>query len=94
LRLVPARAIPIGIPTASVRSERFVPLGSVGGIGPRLRPAERRLGHCPVGRQSGSVDADLIVVVEQSLTPDLVEDAGLLPLLKAAVGRGSNGRSQ
>jgi hypothetical protein len=42
-RLAPACAIPIRIPAASVRSERFAPLGSIGGIGTGLRPAERRL---------------------------------------------------
>jgi hypothetical protein len=62
---------PDGDAGTSVRSERFAPLGSIGGIRTGRRAAERGLGHRPIGGQPRSVDADLIVVVEQVLAPDL-----------------------
>src|ERR671915_68909 len=45
---------------------------SVGGIRPGLGAAQRRLRHCPVGRQPVPLDAHLLVVVQQPPAPDLV----------------------
>ena len=90
LVVVAVRAVvsePIGTPRASTRSEASPPLGPVSGIRTRLWRAERCFAHRPISRQPGPVDTDLLVVVEQTLTPDLVENARLLPLLKAPVRR-------
>src|SRR5664279_3351626 len=86
LRLAPSHASPSGSPRASLRSERFAPFASICGVGAGLGAAERRLGHRPVGGQPGPIDADDRIVVEQPPPPDLVEDAGSLPLLEAAMG--------
>src|SRR5665647_3304536 len=48
--------------------------------------AERRLGHGAVGGQPRPVDAHHLVVVQQSLAPDLMKDPGALPLLEASMG--------
>ena len=50
-----------------------------------------------VARQPGPLDPDLLVVVEQTLPPDLVEQPGPLPLLEATVrrrGAADPGRAQ
>src|SRR4051812_27525633 len=83
LRLAPSCASPTGTPAPSLRPERFAPFGSVGGIGPRLGAAKRRLGHRAVSGQPLPVDPDRLVVLQQALTPDLGEHAGTLALLKA-----------
>ena len=64
------------------------------GIRPRLGATQRRLPHRPVGGQPGPVDPDHAVVLKQPLPPDLVEDAGLDPLLKAPVRRPTRSRSR
>ena len=48
---------------------------------------KRRFPGRPVARQPGPVDPDLLVVVEQTMPPNLVKHPGLLPLLKAPVRR-------
>src|SRR5208282_6868452 len=85
LRLAPSCANPIGTPAPSLRTERFAPLGSISGIGSGLRTAQRGLRHRAVGREPRPVDPDDLVVLKQPLTPDLMKDTGLLPLLKAPV---------
>ena len=86
-RLAPAAASPIGTPERSVRTDRFAPFCPVGGIWAGLPAAERRLAHGAVARQPLPVDAVLFVVAQQAPAPELLEDAGPRPLLKAPVGR-------
>jgi hypothetical protein len=56
------------------------------GFFPAFFPPERGLGHTPVHRQPGPVDAAQAVVVKQPELPELKEDAGLDPFLEAVVG--------
>jgi hypothetical protein len=58
------------------------------GFFPVFFPPEGRLGHAPVHRQPGPVDALQVVVVEQPQLPELEEDAVGDPLLEAVVGGG------
>ena len=59
------------------------------GFWPVFFPPEGRLGHAPVHRQPGPVDALAVVVGHQADLPHLLEDAGLNPFLEAVVGRGA-----
>jgi hypothetical protein len=59
------------------------------GFLPVFSPPEGCLGHAPVHAQKGPVDALQAVIVEQTLLPELEEDAGCDPLLEAIVGGGT-----
>src|SRR3954465_11058123 len=78
----------MGIPRASVTTERLVPsLPRSVGLGPVFFPTQRSLGHRSVGRQPLPVDPDQPVIAQQSLPPELVEPPGLDPFGEAPVGR-------
>src|SRR5438105_12884184 len=87
-RLAPAIVRPMGTPCPSVSRLRFTPLlpRSVG-LGPVFSPTQWRFGHRPIHREPVPVDpADLLKLL-QSCLPQLEEDSGLHPLLKAVMGR-------
>ena len=59
------------------------------GFLPVFSPPEGRLGHAPVHRQPGPVDAPQAVVLQQARPPHLEEDALADVLLEAVVGGGA-----
>jgi hypothetical protein len=59
------------------------------GFLPVFSPPERCLGHAPVHTQPAPVDAFQAVVLEQTLLPELEEDARFNPPLEAVVGGGT-----
>src|SRR5262249_23147408 len=90
LRLAPPTASPTGTPAASVSTLRLAPrLPRSVGFFPVFFPPEGRLGHAPVHRQPGPVDAHEEVVLQEAHLPELQEDAGPHPLLEAVVGGGA-----
>src|ERR1022692_2965206 len=93
LRLAPSTARPTGIPSASTNRLRLAPcLARSVGFFPVFFPPEGRLGHAPVHRQPGPVNAFPVVVGHQAGLPHLLEDAGLHPLLETVVGRGAGAK--
>jgi hypothetical protein len=56
---------------------------------PVFFPPEGCLGHAPVHAQPGPVNPRHTIVVQQTLFPELEEDAGFDPLLEAVVGGGA-----
>src|SRR5215831_19702266 len=87
-RLAPSTASPTGMPSASTSRLRLAPfLPRSVGLLPVFFPPEGRLGHAPVHRQPLPVQPLQRVVLLQPVLPELLEDAGLGPLLEAAVGR-------
>jgi hypothetical protein len=86
-RLAPSTARPTGTPLPSASWLRLTPLlaRSVGFL-PVFFPPEGRLGHAPVHRQPGPVDALQAVVLQQAGLPHLEEDALADVLLEAVVG--------
>jgi hypothetical protein len=81
------------MPSASTSRLRLAPcLARSVGFFPVFFPPEGRLGHAPVHRQPGPVDAFPVVVGHQARLPHLLEDAGLHPLLEAVVGRGAGAK--
>jgi len=77
------------MPLPSTSRLRLAPfLARSVGFLPVFFPPEGRLGHAPVHRQPLPVDALQAVVLQEPGLPDLPEDVGLDPLLKAVVGRG------
>src|SRR5205807_1537091 len=90
LRLAPSTARPTGMPSASTSRLRLTPfLARSVGLLPAFFPPEGGLGHAPVHRQPGPVDALAVVVGHQARLPHLLEDAGRDPLPEAVVGRGA-----
>src|SRR2546423_3618565 len=88
-RLAPSTARPKGTPRPSTNWLRLTPfLARSVGVLPVFFPPEGRLGHAPVHRQPGPVDALHVVVVQQPRLPELEEDAVGDPLLEAVVGGG------
>src|SRR5512142_245793 len=87
-RLAPSIAKPIGTPCPSVSRLRFTPLlpRSVG-LGPVFFPAQRRFGHRPVHREPLPVNPMQLIKLLDSRLPQLEEDSGFDPLLKAIMGR-------
>src|SRR5215204_103881 len=86
----PSTARPTGTPCASVSRLRFVPAFARSvGFGPVFFPPEWRLGHRTIHGEPVPVDSLQTVVPQQTLSPELVEDAGVEPLPKAPVGRGA-----
>src|SRR5215469_2783671 len=86
-RLAPSMASPTGMPLASTNRLRLAPsLPRSVGFLPVFFPPEGRLGHAPVHRQPPPVQPLQRVVLLQAVLPKLLEDAGLDPLLEAAVG--------
>lgn len=63
-------------------------LGSVGRVGPSGLATERRLGHRAIHRLPSPPEADDLIVLEESVAPKVLEDAGLAPLLEPIVGGG------
>lgn len=59
------------------------------GFLPVFFPPEGRLGQAPVHAQPAPVDALEEVILQQASLPELQEDAGLHPQLKAVVGGGT-----
>lgn len=59
------------------------------GFFPVFFPPEGCLGHAPIHAHEGPIDAPEAVIVQQSCLPQRKEDAGLDPLLKAVVRRGT-----
>src|SRR5215471_8904490 len=86
-RLAPSTASPMGMPSASTNRLRLAPfLARSVGFLPAFFPPEGCLGHAPVHAQPGPVNPHEVVVFEEARLPELQEDAGLDPLLKAVVG--------
>src|SRR2546421_1547897 len=89
LRLAPSTARPTGTPRPSTSRLRLTPfLARSVGFLPVFFPPEGRLGHAPVHRQPGPIDPLQTVILQQPGLPELPEDAGLNPFLKAVMGRG------
>src|SRR5260370_18113281 len=59
--------------------------GSIGGIGSSLLLAQRSLGHGAIHRLPFPLNPLVFVIAEQTLYPQLPKDAGLGPLLQAAM---------
>src|SRR5947209_13668345 len=87
-RLAPSISRPIGTPCPSVSKLRLTPLlpRSVG-LGPVFFPAQRRFGHRSVHTQPVPIDATEFIKLRDSGLPELEEDSGFDPLLKAIMGR-------
>jgi hypothetical protein len=85
-RFAPDGATPSGMPWPSVRTLRFAPFCSIGGIRPCLVAAQRCLPERAVHRQPLPCDPDLAVVGQQPAPPELQEQPRLGPLAEAAVG--------
>src|SRR5439155_25556541 len=89
-RLAPSTARPNGRPWPSTSRLRLTPfLARSVGFFPVFFPPERRLGHAPVHRQPGPVNALQAVVLQQPGLPHLEEDAFADVFLEAVVGRGA-----
>src|SRR5438874_1504286 len=88
-RLAPSIVSPMGTPCPSVSRLRLTPLlpRSVG-LGPVFFPAQRGFGHRPIHREPVPVDPAGLLKLLQSGLPQLEEDSGLHPLLKAIMGGG------
>jgi len=90
LRFAPSTVRPTGTPAPSVRRLRLVPsLPRSVGLGPVFFPPKWGLGHGPVQRKPGPVDALRIIVGQESLPPELVEDTTVEPFAKSAIRRGA-----
>jgi hypothetical protein len=88
-RLAPSTASPTGMPSASTSRLRLAPfLARSVGFLPVFFPPERRLGHAPVHRQPGPVQALPVVVGQEAGLPERLEDALLHPELEAVMGGG------
>src|SRR5215470_2862915 len=84
LRLAPSTARPTGTPWPSTSRLRLTPfLARSVGFLPVFFPPEGRLGHAPVQRQPGPVNALQAVVLQQPGLPQRQEDAVGDPLLEA-----------
>jgi len=57
-------------------------------LGPVFFPAQGGLGHCAIQRKPVPVNAPEFLTAHQAINPELLEDPGLNPLLKAPVRRG------
>src|SRR6266699_686851 len=78
----------MGTPCPSVSRLRLTPLLPRSmGLGPVFFPAQRRFGHGPIHREPVPVDSAGLLKLLQSGLPQLEEDSGLHPLLKAVMGR-------
>jgi hypothetical protein len=78
------------MPLASTSRLRLTPcLARSVGFFPVFFPPEGCLGHAPVHRQPGPVDAFQVVVGHQTRLPQGLENAGFDPFLEAVVGGGS-----
>ena len=78
------------MPSASTSRLRLTPrLARSVGFLPVFFPPEGGLGHAPIHRQPGPVQPLQAIVFQQALLPELEEDAGLDPLLKAVMGGGT-----
>jgi hypothetical protein len=87
LRLAPSTASPTGMPSASTSRLRLAPrLARSVGFFPVFFPPEGRLGHAPVHRHPGPVQALQVVVGHQAGLPHVLEEAGFDPLLEAVMG--------
>jgi oligopeptide/dipeptide ABC transporter ATP-binding protein len=87
-QLAPSIAMANGTPLALVSKRRLTPLllRSVG-LGPRLFPTQRGLGHRAIPGQPIPVDPLEPIVFRQRLTPEGFEDPGIPPLRKTPVRR-------
>jgi hypothetical protein len=82
------------MPAASTNRLRLTPfLARSVGFLPVFFPPEGRLGHAAVHTQPGPVDPLPLVVGQQARLPQLLEDAGLDPFLKAVVGGGTGAKA-
>jgi hypothetical protein len=89
-RLAPSTATPTGTPWPSTNWLRLTPFFARSvGFFPVFFPPEGCLGQAPVHAQEGPVDPDETVIFEQTLLPELEEDAGFDPFLEAIVGGGT-----
>src|SRR5262249_59877716 len=89
-RLAPSTAKPTGMPSASTSRLRLsLFLARSVGFFPVFSPPEGRLGHAPVHRQPGPVDALPVVVGQQAGLPQRLEDPLLHPELEAVVSGGA-----
>src|SRR5689334_17486539 len=80
-RFAPATATPTGIPCASVRRLRFVPLFARSvGLGPVLFPPQRGFGYGAVHRLPTPVDPLGFVIRLQAQGPEFLEYARCAPL--------------
>src|SRR5215472_19056602 len=87
-RLAPSTASPTGTPRPSTSWLRLTPfLARSVGFLPVFFPPQGRLGHAPVHRQPGPVDALQAVILQQAGLPHLEEGARADILLEAVVGR-------
>jgi hypothetical protein len=78
------------MPLASTSRLRLTPcLARSVGFFPVFFPPEGCLGHAPVHRQPGPVDALQVIVGHQTRLPQGLENAGFDPFLEAVVGGGS-----
>src|ERR1039457_692245 len=88
LRFAPSIVRPTGTPAPSVRRLRLVPsLPRSVGLGPVLFPPARSLGHAAVQSKPVPLYPFGVVVSQETLAPEFVEDPGIEPFAKSAVGR-------